>query len=687
VIARFEAERQALAVMDHPNVAKVFDGGATETGRPYFVMELVRGTPITAYCDANTLSIRARLELFAQVCQAVQHAHQKGLIHRDIKPSNILVSTQDDRPVAKVIDFGIAKATQARLTEKTLFTEFRQMVGTPEYMSPEQTENSLDIDTRSDVYSLGVLLYELLAGCPPFDPKELRSKAFAEMQRIIREVEPPPPSTRLSRLQELPAVAAQRGTEPKKLSATLRGELDWIVMKALEKDRSRRYETANDLARDVERYLRDDPVLAFPPSAAYRFHKFARRNKSALLVAATMLTMLLLLVAGLTVSNVRVARQRNQTAAALNAAKANAERAELQRQRARSNLLKARTAMTRILAGASGYAEWSKLPPQLRKGFSDEAALYYKSMIHEGSADPDMRFETAVGYRSLGFLHSSAHELEQAEKYYRKSIEILEALLKDSGSDAGYGEQLSGSNLDMAALLEGSGRTEEAERAYREAIRLAPDDAFTRQLFFWSLMRQRKVAEAERVCREWLKRTPDDGPVHYRLANVLLAQNRLQEAIPALTRGLAITPQQLVEGHNDLAWVLTTCSDPDSQHPIVAVTLAKKAIELDPASSKANYRTLGVAHYRMGKWEAATAALEKSMELREGGDSTDWFFLAMCHRQLGDEGAARKWYDKAVVWMDKNQPDNRELARFRTEAATLLGISEPKSSTAPSTRP
>src|SRR5262245_562576 len=243
VIARFDAERQALAVMDHPNIAKVFDDGATDTRRPYLVQELVKGVPITDYCDQSHLTITQRLELFEQVCQAVQHAHRKGLIHRDIKPSNLLVSTQDDKPLAKVIDFGIAKATQARLTEKTLFTEFRQLIGTPEYMSPEQADGSLDIDTRTDVYSLGVLLYELPVGRPPFESRELRSKAYAEMQRIIREVDPPKPSTRLSTLEALPSVAAQRSTEPRKLSASVRGELDWIVMKALEKDRARRYES------------------------------------------------------------------------------------------------------------------------------------------------------------------------------------------------------------------------------------------------------------------------------------------------------------------------------------------------------------------------------------------------------------------------------------------------------------
>jgi serine/threonine protein kinase/tetratricopeptide (TPR) repeat protein len=281
VIARFEAERQALAMMDHPNIARVLDAGATETGRPYFVMELCKGDPIVEYCDRNHISIPERLELFAQVCQAVQHAHTKGIIHRDIKPSNVLVSTQDGRPHAKVIDFGIAKATATRLTEKTLFTEHRQLIGTPEYMSPEQAEGTLDIDTRTDVYSLGVLLYELLTGTTPFTRKELSSAAYAEIQRIIREVEPPKPSTRLSKNSEsLASVAAHRHTEPRKLGTIVRGDLDWIVMKALEKDRTRRYETANGLAMDVRRHLSGDPVLAAPPSTAYRVRKFVRRHRA-----------------------------------------------------------------------------------------------------------------------------------------------------------------------------------------------------------------------------------------------------------------------------------------------------------------------------------------------------------------------------------------------------------------------
>jgi eukaryotic-like serine/threonine-protein kinase len=320
VIARFEAERQALALMDHPHIARVLDAGATASGRPYFVMELVRGIPITGFCDDNRLTLRERLELFVAVCQAVQHAHQKGIIHRDLKPSNVLVTLHDGTPLVKVIDFGIAKALgQQRLTDKTLFTGFAQMIGTPLYMSPEQAEMSgQDADTRTDIYSLGVLLYEMLTGTTPFDKERLKEASYEEIRRIIREEEPAKPSTRISTLgQAAITVSANRKSEPRRLSQLFRGELDWIVMKALEKDRNRRYETISAFAADAQRYLNDEPVQACPPSAVYRFRKFARRNKMALVTATAVALVVLLAVAGLATSIVLIAREQQATTNAL----------------------------------------------------------------------------------------------------------------------------------------------------------------------------------------------------------------------------------------------------------------------------------------------------------------------------------------------------------------------------------
>jgi WD40 repeat protein/serine/threonine protein kinase len=321
VIARFEAERQALAMMDNVSIARVLDAGATESGRPYFVMELVNGVSITKYCDENRLTPRARLELFVPVCQAIQHAHQKGIIHRDVKPSNVMITLYDGKPVPKVIDFGVAKATEQKLTERTLFTQYGTMVGTLEYMSPEQAEMSgLGVDTRSDIYSLGVLLYELLTGSTPLTHKRIKEAGYGEILRMIKEEEPPKPSTRLSDSGEtLASISAQRHMEPAKLTKLVRGELDWIVMKALDKDRNRRYETASGLAADVRRYLNDEPVHACPPSAWYRFRKFARRNKAALAMASVVGLAVVVAVAGLATSTFLIAREQRVTANALQA--------------------------------------------------------------------------------------------------------------------------------------------------------------------------------------------------------------------------------------------------------------------------------------------------------------------------------------------------------------------------------
>jgi serine/threonine protein kinase len=405
VIARFEAERQALALMDHPNIARVFDGGATDTGRPYFVMELVRGVPITKFCDEHNFPTEKRLELFTQVCHAVQHAHQKGIIHRDLKPSNILVTVNDAEPVPKVIDFGIAKATQGRLTDQTLFTAFEQFIGTPAYMSPEQAEmTSLDVDTRSDIYSLGVLLYELLMGRAPFDPKTLIAAGFDEVRRIIREVDPPRPSTRLSTLTDVDraTIAKQRGLEPAQLSKLLSGDLDWIVMRCLEKDRRRRYETANGLALDVKRYLRDEPVLARPPGNIYRFQKLVRRNKAVFGATAGALAALL---AGTVIS----------IAQAVRAARAeNAANEEASVSRAVSDFL-TEDFLTQV--GAKKQAEFGYTPnPRLtvREALDRAAGSVSDRFKRQPLAEAAVRTAIARAYMELGENRLALPHIERA---------------------------------------------------------------------------------------------------------------------------------------------------------------------------------------------------------------------------------------------------------------------------------
>src|SRR5665213_1980079 len=376
VVARFEAERQALAMMDHPNIAKVLDAGTTDVGRPYFVMELVRGIKITDYCDQNNLSTKERLDLFIKICQAIQHAHQKGIIHRDIKPSNILVTLHDGVPVPKVIDFGIAKATEGRLTDATVYTQLHQFIGTPAYMSPEQAEMSgLDIDTRSDIYSLGVLLYELLAGSTPFDGQELMSQGIDAMRKTIREKEPVRPSTRFATLkgEDLTTTAKRRSADKAKLMHQLKGDLDWIVMKCLEKDRTRRYETANGLAFDLKRHLNNEPVLARPPSMAYKFQKAFRRNKLVFAAGAAVSVALFL---GIIVSASQAIRATHAKREAL-AAKGQAEEAQasesVQRQKAEDNERKATELRTQaeaeeLVARQRAYASDMNVAMQALKG-------------------------------------------------------------------------------------------------------------------------------------------------------------------------------------------------------------------------------------------------------------------------------------------------------------------------------
>ena len=514
VIARFEAERQALALMDHPNIARVLDAGATETGRPYFVMELVRGIKITEYCDQENLSTEQRLDLFIRVCQAVQHAHQKGIIHRDLKPSNILVADHDGVAVPKVIDFGVAKATtDQRLTDKTLFTAFEQFIGTPAYMSPEQARLSgLDIDTRTDIYSLGVLLYELLTGKTPLDQKELLASGLDEMRRTIREKEPVRPSTRLSTMLEgeLTTTAKHRRTEVPRLIHQVRGDLDWIVMKCLEKERARRYETANGLAMDVQRFLADEPVVARPPSKLYRFQKLARRNELAFGAAAAVF---LALAAGLALSNWFFLREK---AARLRAVAAEREQT-LSRQRAEASEKKAQ-AINEFLTRDLLFQATPEQNAREKKVTMEEVLNIATSNLDQNAeirqqpeVEATLRLDLATTYHRLGKSKEAEQNLRRAfELRHRELGPTNLATLEAEFSLALYLEELPHEYAEAGTLLR-------EVCHWRQQLLGAehPDTLEALQTYGVTLYQTANITEAEQIARYILpicERTlgPDD---------------------------------------------------------------------------------------------------------------------------------------------------------------------------------
>jgi serine/threonine protein kinase/tetratricopeptide (TPR) repeat protein len=667
VIARFEAERQALALMDHPNIARVLDGGTTG-GRPYFVMDLVKGVPITMYCDEHHLTPRQRLELFLPVCQAVQHAHQKGIIHRDLKPSNVLVALYDGNPVPKVIDFGVAKAAGKSLTGKTLVTGFGAIVGTLEYMSPEQAEvNQLDIDTRSDIYSLGVLLYELLTGSPPFTRKELERAGMLEMLRVIREQEPSKPSTKLSTAEGLPTLAANRGTEPAKLTKLVRGEPDWIVMKALEKDRNRRYDTANSLAMDVQRYLADEPVEACPPSNWYQMRKFVRRNRGPVLAVGLTLGVLLAGVVGTTLGLIEARRQRDLAEKAEAAARDDqdaAVAAEASNQAVQDFLVRHVLMAARPYGSPGGLGIDVTVTQALAAAEPEIGRVFARQPRAEASA----RYAIGVTWLNQGrFPQAEAHFLRAAELWtdelgpdaretllarhslgevlaqtgrYPEAVALLHDTLRRMQSKLGADspDTLATVN-DLAAAQFAAGDREHARAHFAEMVRLRKDChlqerplQLTQYMAAWAAQAPEQLSATVALRKEIVQAHQAElGPNH---PDTLVSMNNLaveqtkasnpREAIRIWEQILPIQRSNPGPDHLDtlttaanLGWAYFRGGDPRKASSLLEHVWDKRQVLLgsDHPDTLTSMLHLGIAYVRAGKNPKAIALLEQCVKL------------------------------------------------------------------------
>jgi serine/threonine protein kinase/tetratricopeptide (TPR) repeat protein len=710
VVARFEAERQALAMMDHPNIAKVFDAGVTESGRPFFVMELVRGIPVTDYCDRNQLPPRDRLDLFITVCHAIQHAHQKGIIHRDIKPSNVLVTSHDGKPVAKVIDFGVAKALHQQLSTHTIYTNFAQMIGTPLYMSPEQAEMSgLDIDTRSDIYSLGVLLYELLTGTTPLEKKRFAQAAFDEIRRLIREEEPPRPSTRLSGSDSLPGVAASRRTEPAKLSRLVRGDLDWITMKALEKDRTRRYETANGLARDIQRYLCDEPVEACPPTAGYRLRKFAKKNRAALTTAAALA---LVLLSGIAVSTWQAVRATRAEAAANEAAEA--ERlAKLDADREKENAL--RSAKREAHERKKVEAKETEANAVIRF-FEDKVFAAGRPKGESGGLGHDVPLLDAIK-AALPALGTGFRDQPLVEARLRSTLGTTFRFLGDHAqateqheqARALYAHHCGPDHIDtlrsmnnLANCYEGLNRHREAVVLHEAALAarrrtLGPDHPETLRSMNNLAISYRELnrhADALRLNEEALagrrRVLPPDDPDTLRsmhnLANCYMDANRQADALRLREETLTARRRVLTPDNPDTLTSMNSLANSyyDLRRyadalPLLVETLAarKRVFPVDHPDTLKSLNNLALCYAALNRHaEALPLIVEFVAKADRPGISPRLISHAIrlrfeCCQKLGDPAGCRA---TAEIWERRNQTDARSLynaACFRAATAAL----------------
>jgi eukaryotic-like serine/threonine-protein kinase len=623
VVARFEAERQALALMDHPVIATVFDGGATADGRPYFAMEHVTGEPLIAYCDRHRLSTRDRLELFIQICEGVQHAHQKGIIHRDLKPSNVLVTLQGNKPVPKIIDFGVAKATAQPLTERTLVTEVGALVGTPEYMSPEQAElTGLDIDTRTDVYALGVLLYELLTGTLPFDRRTLRDKGLDDIRRMIREVDPPRPSTRITQLAGASTeVATNRHTDPTRLVSQLRGDLDWITMKALEKDRTRRYDTAMGFANDVRRHQQDQPVTAGPPGAVYRTKKFVRRHRFGVASAATLLLLLVAFGITMTVQAQRIARERDRANHEAEAARQVSDfltglfRVSDPRE-ARGNTVTAREILNR---GASKIDQDLKDQPLVQARLMNTMGQVYDQLGLYDQALPLLESALATRRKLLGRSHPDVAQSlvgVGSVRWHKGEYDTARALLEEAlamreqvlGPESAL---VSDSLHNLGNLLWSRGQYEEARRLLSRALAIREKNS---------------------------PGSPDVASTLNSLGAIAYKRGDLADADAAWKRTLAIREKAL-----------------GSDHPLIAQTLNNLAVLHTFTNDPAGARPL---------LERAVRIQEKVLGPKHPDLASGLMNLGDVVSALGDDVRAKPYYARAVAILEEASPGNPELARF-----------------------
>jgi serine/threonine protein kinase/lipopolysaccharide biosynthesis regulator YciM len=625
VMARFEAERQALALMDHPSIAKVFDAGTTLQGRPFFAMEYVKGEPITTYCDRCRLSTKQRLALFIRVCEGVQHAHQKGIIHRDIKASNVLVTLQDDRPVPKIIDFGVAKATTGHLAERTVFTELGVLIGTPEYMSPEQADlTALDIDTRTDVYSLGVLLYELLTGALPFDTRALRGQALDEIRRTIREVDPPRPSTRVTQLGAACIDAARsRRTEPARLASELRGDLDWITMQALEKDRTRRYGTASEFAADIRRHLDLQTVLARPTSTVYRVRRFARRHRFGVSATATLILLLIAFGVAMAIQAQRIAAERDR--ANSEARRANAEAATAKQ-------------VSDFLLGLFRVADPSESRGNTltAREIVDAGAAKIDTDL-AGQPDLQVRMMTTIGavYTSLGMFDAAAPLLERALVTARKSFA------------ADHPSTVSAVH-ELANLYWYQGRLTDAEPLYlavvqcrRRSLGEEHRDTLRASYDLASLyMEQRRWTEAERLGRATIETQtrvlggdhPDTLDSISNLSCVYYRQGRYAEALvleehstEVRRKTLGDDHPQTISGAHNLATIFDKMGRYDEAEAIYLKTIKGKQHVLGTVhpSTILTIRRLAAMYQKQGRRDEAASLLHSAFAVLAKSERVD----------------------------------------------------------------